>query len=85
MSCQNANDMRIPYFAQRMRYLKEETEGQIIMCEVMDRFKKENELGEKIRIAQNMLRRNKYSYEEIAEDTELSIEKILELAKQQSA
>lgn len=83
--CVNADDMRIPYFAQRMQFFKEEREGQIIMCDIIERLQKEAVYDGKIEIAQNMLRRAKYSYEEIVEDTGLSMDKVLELAKQQSA
>lgn len=89
MSCKNANDMRIPYFAQHMRYLKEETEGQIIMCDALDRLTEKvatrERLNRNVEIAQRLLKTTDFSYEAIADATELSLEKVLELAKQQSA
>lgn len=83
--CTNANDMRVPYFAQRMQFFKEEREGQIIMCEIIDELRKDAVYDEKIETAKRMLRKGKCSYDEIAEYADIPLEKVLELTKQQSA
>lgn len=70
-----------PVLAQNMRFLKETVEGEQIMCEIMDELMRK----EKLEIAKKLLRRGKYSYEEIAEDAGLPLETVLKLAQEQSA
>lgn len=81
LHCTQASEMRVPYFAKRMQFFKEEREGQIIMCKIMDELINE----EKIDIARRMLKGSKLSYDEIANYTGLPMEIVLNLAKQQSA
>lgn len=89
MHCKNAYEMKNPILAQNMRYWKETEEGQQKMCEIMEELvKKENAkamYNHTLELAKKLLRRGRYSYAEIAEDTGLPIETVLELAKQQSA
>lgn len=81
MHCTKAADMYNPVLAQNMRFLKETVEGEQIMCEIMDELMRK----EKLEIAKKLLRRGKYSYEEIAEDAGLPLETVLKLAQEQSA
>jgi predicted transposase/invertase (TIGR01784 family) len=62
--------------SESVRYYKETKEGQQAMRDVFE----EERLEERIEIAMNLICRGRYSFEEIAEDTGLSVEKVRELA-----
>ena len=63
------------------RYYKETPEGVEIMCKAFEKTRNEKA----IRIAKNMIEKGKYDLEEIAEVTELPLEKVQELAGKKTA
>lgn len=79
--CTQASDMHNAYFAKRMKFLKEEREGQIIMCDVMDKLIND----EKVETVIRLLSINKLTYMEIARAADVSLEKVLEIANHKSA
>ena len=84
--CKRAADMRLQELAERVRFFKETEEGVSQVCEAIEKIKneavEEAVLLEKYEIALSMLAKEKYSHEEIAEITGLSLEDVEELAKQ---
>ena len=55
------------------------------MCDILDEMKNEARTKTMIEIAQRILKDGKLSYEEIADCTGLSLDKVRELAGNQSA
>lgn len=80
-SCTDPSDMNYKELADRTRFFKEDKEGIAAMCKVMEdmRYKEREET------AIRMIKRGKLSYEEIAEDAEISVERVKELAEKISA
>ena len=87
--CADAKDMCYKELSDRVRQYKETEKGVDGMCDILDEMKNEarNEARTKtmIEIAQRILKDGKLSYEEIADCTGLSIEKVRELAGNKSA
>ena len=50
------------------------------MCKAMEDMRNEAKIENAIEVAKNLIRRGKYTLEEIAEDTKLSLEQVKELA-----
>lgn len=86
--CKRAADMRLQELAERVRFFKETEEGVSQVCEAIEKIKneavEEAVLLEKYEIALSMLAKEKYSHEEIAEITGLSLEDVEELAQQKT-
>ena len=79
--CTNADDMLDPLLRERVRYLKETEGGREHMCQIM-----ENRITEeKIELAKKAIARGKHTLEDIAEDFELPLPIVRELARKQGA
>lgn len=87
--CTDAKDMCYKELSDRVRHYKETEKGVDDMCDILDEMKNEarNEARTKtmIEIAQRILKDGKLSYEEIADCTGLSLDKVRELAGNKSA
>lgn len=89
-SCTKPDDMKYEVLAKRARYFKEEKEGVGIMCKAMEEMRNEAmQLGMEAGMEESnkktidrMLERGKYSLEEIADCTGLTVEKVKEIAEQ---
>ena len=67
------------------RYYKETPEGVEIMCKAFEETRREGELKRAVEDAKRMITRGKLTLEEIAEDTDLPLETVRELAGQKTA
>lgn len=78
--CIDHKDMNYPVLANEVRHYKEDEKGVSIMCKAMEELCNEvaNETREEL--ASALIDVGKLSYEEIAQSTKLSIERIQELA-----
>ena len=76
--CENPSDMYYKELAERAHYLKETEGGRDNMCKAMEELLND----EKIQTALRMLAKNKYSYEEIAEISDLMVEQIRKIAEE---
>lgn len=74
--CSRAEDMYFDIMAESTRYYKETPKGVSYMCKLMEDMRNE----EKVRIAINFLMLGTVSKEDIAKATNLSLEKVMELA-----
>lgn len=87
--CAEAKDMCYKELSDRVRQYKETEKGVDDMCDILDEMKNEarNEAKNKtmIETAQKLLANGKLSYEEIAECSGLSLDKVRELAGNKSA
>ena len=84
--CTNAEDMFYPLLAKQVKYFKETEGGRKIVCKAFEDLaeKMANEkLFEEV-LAKRMLLKGRGSVEQIAEDLELPIEVVEELAGLQS-
>ena len=81
----DAKDMYYKELSDRVRHYKETDKGVDDMGETWDRIKNEIRIEVGIEIAQRILKDGKLSYEEIAEYSGLSLEKVRELAGNKSA
>ena len=79
--CSNADDMFCELLAEKTRYYKENPKGVSGMCKLME----DRVIDTKIQIALNMILKGKYSLEEIAEMTELTLSDVEEISKQLAA
>lgn len=84
-NCSDPNEMKDKDLADASRYYKETEEGVNAVCKVMEDMRNEAIKIKAIDVAVKILKRGKMTYEEIAEDTGLSLEEIEVLAKGQSA
>lgn len=84
--CKRAEDMKIKELADKTRYFKETPEGVSIMCKAIEDMRNEAVMeAEKLKsyqIALKLLQRGKETFEEIAEDSGLTLEEVAELAAQ---
>lgn len=88
--CNKADEMYFGQLAEKTRYCKETTKGVSNMCRIMEELREEaREEGREeatfetsCRNAIKMLKRGNLSVEEIAEDFELPLETVKELAKE---
>ena len=55
------------------------------MCDILDEMRNEAKIEGKVEVANEMIKKGKFSFEDIAECTGLSLEKIRELAGSKSA
>ena len=83
--CTEAKDMYYKELSDRVRHYKETEKGVDDMCDILDEMKNEARTKTMIENAQKMLKAGKLSYEDIAEYSGLSLEKVRELAGNKSA
>ena len=93
-SCTKADDMIYPILANRVRYFKEDAKGVAIMCKVMEDMRneaareaaREADRARMIRTARRMLKSDKnYTYEDIADILEISVDEVKALIEGKSA
>lgn len=77
-ACRNDEDMYFDLIAESTRFYKKTEKGVSHMCKLMEDMRND----EKIIIAVKLLKRGKESFEEIAEDSGLSLEDVKDLAMQ---
>ena len=86
--CARAEDMRLAAVAARVRECKETQKGELGLCKINEKMRAEAaaeaETLKAYEIARKLLARGKDSYEEIAELAGLSLEDVMELAKEKS-
>jgi len=78
--CVDAKDMYNEKLSERFRYFKETEGGMGEMCKVVEERAKECVMREKIADIRRMLDKQKYSHEEIAENLNVSLELVDEVA-----
>ena len=78
--CTSSEDMFYSLLAKQVRYFKETEGGRKSMCKAFEDLAEKRALEEKKDIAKRMLARGKATIEEIAEDFNLPIEVVEELA-----
>lgn len=87
--CLSSVDMFYPVLAKQVKYFKETEGGQEIMCQVFEDLAEkradERAMEEKKAFAHRMIARGKLTIEEIAEDADLPIEVVRDLAGLQLA
>lgn len=87
--CLSSVDMFYPALARQVKYFKETEGGQEIMCQVFEELAEkraeEVRVEEKKAFARRMIARGKLTVEEIAEDADLPVEVIRDLADLQLA
>ena len=83
--CTKAEDMNYEILAERVRYFKEDKEGVITMCKAIEDLMEETILQEHRKIAIDMIKKEKFSFEDIADLCKLTIEEVEELARKKSA
>lgn len=89
-SCTKADDMFYPILANRVRYFKEDARGVAIMCKAMEDMRneaaREADRARMIRTARRMLKSDKnYTYEDIADILEISVDEVKALIEGKSA
>ena len=84
-NCVSASEMYYPLLSERTKYLKETPEGVSIMCKAMEEMRNETAYRIAVEMAKKLIARGRMTLEEIAEDTELPLVKIRELAEQKTA
>ena len=83
--CLSSVDMFYPELAKQVRYFKETEGGQEIMCQIIEDLAEKRVTEEKKIFARRLIARGKQTLEEIAEDTDLPLEEVKELAELQFA
>lgn len=83
--CTEARDMHYQVLADRAYHFKNEEEGIRNMSRIMDEVRDEGAKAQACLTARKMLNANKFSYEEIAEYNNLTLEEVKELAEKQPA
>ncbi|MBD5355654.1 MAG: hypothetical protein HDR88_01430 [Bacteroides sp.] len=78
--CLSPADMFYSALAKQVKYFKETEGGQDIMCQVFEDLAEKRVTEEKKAFARRLIARGKQTFEEIAEDTGLSLEEVKELA-----
>ena len=78
--CWNPDDMNYELMKNTAKYYKEDPKGVAIMCEAFEETRKAGELKRAIEDAKRLIARGKMTLKEIAEDVELPLEKVQELA-----
>lgn len=79
--CSDPEEMKYKVLADRARYLKGSKEGIQSMCRAMEELEKNT----RITTARKMIKRGKLSYEEISEDSGLTLEEVKALAEEMLA
>ena len=82
--CTDPDDMNYQQLAKKVRYFKENEEGQAAMCKVLEEMRNETAELKSIEIAQRMIA-DGMAIEKVAEYSGLTLEKVQELAQQRSA
>ena len=80
-SCTQPADMNYGILAERARYFKESKEGIAIMCKAMEDMRNESVLENLKQIAVTLIALGDYTFEKIAEITNLSVEEVKRLAE----
>lgn len=80
-SCTDPSDMNYQILADRVRFFKQEKEGILTMCRMLEEMRNETALEMTKEFALRLIIRGKDTLEEIAEITNLSIEEINHLEK----
>lgn len=83
--CLSSVDMFYSVLARQVKYFKETEGGQEIMCQVFEELAEKRVTEEKKAFARRLIARGKQTLEEIAEDTDLPLEEVRELAGLQLA
>ena len=83
--CLSSADMFYPVLARQMKYFKETEGGLEMMCQAFEDLAEKRVTEEKKAFARRLIARGKQTLEEIAEDTDLPIEDVKELAGLQLA
>ena len=83
--CLSSADMFYPLLAKQVKYFKETEGGREIMCQAFEDLAEKRVTEEKKAFARRLIARGKQTLEEIAEDTDLPIEEVRELAGLQLA
>ena len=81
--CLSSVDMFYPILAKQVKYFKETEGGQEIMCQVFEDLAEKRVTEEKKAFARRLIARGKQTLEEIAEDAELPLEVVRDLAELQ--
>ncbi len=84
-SCTSAEEMHYQILADRVRYFKEDTEGVATMCKAMEDMRYETDRARMMKIARHMLNMGKYTYEDIADVLEISIDEVKALTESKPA
>lgn len=89
-SCTKAENMYYQILADRVCYFKEDAKGVAIMCKVMEDMRneaaREADRARMIRTARRMLKSDKnYTYEDIADILEISVDEVKALIEGKSA
>jgi hypothetical protein len=96
-ACIEAKDMYYPVLADRVRYFKEDEKGVTVMCKAMEDMRNEARAEGKaegraegskenaISVARKMLKTERFSHEEIADFSGLTVDEVKELATKQPA
>ena len=84
-SCSNPDDMIDGDMAEVARYYKENEEGVEAMCKAMEEMRNETELRKAREIALTLIQLGDYSFEKIAEITNLSFEEVKQLSEGKTA
>ena len=84
-SCTDAEQMHYQILANRVRYFKEDTEGVVTMCKVMEDMRNEAAREKALSIARRVLELGKLSYEEIADSFGLTVDEVKALDESRSA
>lgn len=84
-NCWNPEDMKLSEMKEVTRYYKETQEGVESMCRAFEETRREGALQHAIDTASRLIVRGKLTLEEIAEDTDLPLEKVQELAGTKTA
>lgn len=82
--CKKPEDMNYKILADRAYMLKETEGGRNAMCAIMEELCDDRADEIKVEIAIKLIKRGKLSYEEIAEDSGLTLEEVNELAEEVS-
>lgn len=84
-SCTDPADMYYGLLADRVRFFKESKEGVAIMCKAMEDMRNQAALERAKSVAYRILATGKFSLEEIADMTELSLDEVKKIKAGQSA
>ena len=83
--CTSSIDMFYDVLKRGMHHYKETEGGRAEVCKAIEIYGREQRNEEKIKMAKKLIARGKMSLEEIAEDSELPLEKVEELAAVKTA
>lgn len=84
-ACTKPDEMHYSILAERTRHFKEDKEGVDAMCRAIEEMREQERKEANMEVASRMLAKNKYSYDEIAEMSGLSLEEVIALDTKHSA